>query len=361
MDAYDSGHNWVFRAESHEEMLAWYHDIEQLVNLPHMSVSQRQTFIASHATEERQSGSSSPGLDEDEADEVPYSQINSIEDHSPVSPQRPPPGGSFPSETQLNDAAMYGQHSRAPSDVTSDLQPPRISRDEDVAAVFAASDLERPATQDGSIGDEQEFTVAPGLGVAAGYTAAGYVGAKVLDHEKELHNGGVTHEVASPHDAAQVYAGTVPLTDHVDHNIPDGHPTPFHTNESGGSTAPQPHISGPTSPDQAGIAFAGLAGGVAGAAVGSAISSGHQPSSDQVAPLAIETRPPKDKDVLPAELNGPTSTTLAPPTNTIRRSKSKKEIVEEVIADSAGNHPERGVMPGFWPATPAQEKDGLFT
>ena len=92
----DSRHNWVFRAETHEEMLAWYQDIEQLVQLPNMSLSQRQTFIASHAPEDtgdhqRQSGSSSPGLDEDEADEVPYSQSHSIEEPSQRSPQRPAP------------------------------------------------------------------------------------------------------------------------------------------------------------------------------------------------------------------------------------------------------------------------------
>ena len=93
-------------------MLAWYHDTEQLMQLPHMSLSQRETFIASHATEDvldrqRHSGSSSPGLDEDEADEVPYSRINSIEETTPRSPIRPPPGGSFPSETHLDAAAMY--------------------------------------------------------------------------------------------------------------------------------------------------------------------------------------------------------------------------------------------------------------
>src|SRR5947207_10561688 len=101
-------------------MFAWYNDIEQLVQLPRMSLSQRQTFIASHAPEDvldrqRLSGSPSPGLDEDEADEVPYSQVNSIEETTRQSPLPPPPGGSFPSETKLNALDMYvgrRRHSR---------------------------------------------------------------------------------------------------------------------------------------------------------------------------------------------------------------------------------------------------------
>src|SRR5271170_5217082 len=157
-------------------MLAWYHDIEQLVQLPHMSLSQRQTFIASHAPEDlhRQSGSTSPGLDEDEADEVPYSQINSIEETTPQSPLRPPPGGSFPSETRLDDAAMYGRHSRAASDVTSELHPARMSREEDVGAVFGTHELDRPHTggTEGSIGDDGDFSAAA-MGVGIGAAVAG--------------------------------------------------------------------------------------------------------------------------------------------------------------------------------------------
>ena len=148
-------------------MLAWYHDIEQLVQLPHMSTSQRQNFIARHALDlldrQRRSGASSPGLDEDEADEVPYSQTNSSEEATPQSPIRPPPGGSFPSGTRLDDVSLYNRHSRAESDVTSEFQPLRSSRGEDIGEAFRLNDLDRPFTRGteksvGSIHDDQEFS-----------------------------------------------------------------------------------------------------------------------------------------------------------------------------------------------------------
>src|SRR5579859_2809191 len=212
-------------------MLAWYHDIEQLVQLPHMSLSQRQTFIASHTPDElldrqRQSGSSSPGLDEDEADEVPFSQVNSVDDTaSPSSPQRPQPGGSFPSETRLDDAAMYDTHSRTASDVTSEIHPARLSNEGDVAAVFGEkgdreSELERPYTghSAGSIGDDRDFsTAAMGAGVGAAAAGAAMLAARKNTDETEGtktqdQEYGEGKRVAAPHEAAAYYAGTAALT-----------------------------------------------------------------------------------------------------------------------------------------------------
>jgi hypothetical protein len=370
----------VFRAETHDEMLAWYHDIEQLVQLPHMSLSQRQTFIASHAPEDvldrqRQSGSSSPGLDEDEADEVPYSQINSIEEATPQSPLRPPPGGSFPSETKLDDVAMYGRHSPVGSDVTSELQPARISRDEDVAAVFGAHDLERPMTggtgvSQGSIGDDKDFSTgaAAAIGVGAGVGAAALAGGAVAarkhrgdeeDTDQELEHGDMSNTVAGPHEAAGYYAGTTKeYSDPKDAGISNWIGSQQTDKGTGGAVGE--------------AALGGFLGGMGGAAVVSAYQKDTDDKKDveQLDPTnstgtGIETKPPVDKDVVPAALNGtPTtaSTLGTPPTNTIRRSKSKKEIVEETIAQSPGNHPERGVTPGTWPETPAQEldQDGMF-
>jgi len=372
-----SGHNWVFRAETHEEMLAWYHDIEQLVQLLHMSLSQRQTFIASHAPEDaldrqRQSGSSSPGLDEDEADEVPYSQINSIEEATPQSPLRPPPGGSFPSETKLDDVAMYGRHSPVGSDVTSELQPARISRDEDVAAVFGAHELERPMTggtgvSQGSIGDDKDFSAgaAAAVGVGAGVGAVALAGGAVAarkhrgdeeDTDQELEHGDMSNTVAGPHEAAGYYAGTTKeYSDPKESNWIGSQQT---EKGAGGAVGE--------------AALGGFLGGMGGAAVVSAYQKDADDKKDveQLDPTnstgdGIETKPPVDKDVVPAALNGPTTTAFTlgtPPTNTIRRSKSKKEIVEETIAQSPGNQPYRGVTPGGWPETPAQEldQDGMF-
>lgn len=453
-----SRHNWVFRAETHEEMLAWYHDIEQLVQLPNMSLSQRQTFIASHAPEDtgdhqRQSGSSSPGLDEDEADEVPYSQSHSIEEPSPQSPQRPAPGGSFPSETRLEDAAMYdsGRHSRAASDVTSEIHPTRLSRDEDVAAVFGPNhDLERPfsSTTDGSIGDDRDFSTAA-MGVEVGAATGGLIFANEhRDRQLDYNDPDITSkQTATPHEAAQYYAGTAHLTtqrndfsasqrqieplpaaafyttsrdssSHVDDLSAKQHQAEQSAEHYTSTTESQrqaertaEQYSNPSLPHQFSpvphtpdtriqdFALGGLAGGAGvGALAYSQRSKDPNPESETAEKQAaktgssstteiknpnlsaaqtgtgIETKQPTELDSLPAELNSTRYTgsqlgsgsapstssgngeALGPPTNTIRRTKSKKEIVEETIAESIGNHPERGMIPGFWPETPAEEK-----
>jgi hypothetical protein len=409
-------------------MLAWYHDIEQLVNLPHMSTAQRQTFIASHATEDldkqRQSGSSSPGLDEDEADAVPYSQVNSLDENSPRSPERPLPGGSFPSETKLDNVAMYSGHSPTTSDVTNE-HAPRLSREEDVAAVFGTHDLERPDTHQsaGSIGDDRAFSTAA-VGAVVGATAVG--GAMAARGRKDTDLEDADGKAADPHEAVGYYGestalgatalGATSMDHQVDHdkeldqkkdaiyasNDDDQPETNYagdgahegeinsisdvgysgkttsisdvgyqgesnYTNKQSGPgfSLPSNYAANGTS-GSAGLSDAALGAVAGGAGVAgiSALYSHHsqlEPNQSSQPPTSIETQPPVDKDVVPAALNGSTSPGLSPP-NTIRRSKSKKEIVEETLADSIGNHPERGILPGFWPDTPAQEitEDGAF-
>ena len=365
------GHNWVFRAESHAEMMQWYTDIEQLVNLPHMSSSQRETFLASHTPEEmldrrRASDSSSPGLDEDEDDQVPYSQINSIEDQgSPVSPQRPAPGGSFPSETQLGDVAMYDYHSRASSEVNA----ARMS--------IEGHDLARPVTGDtsgGSIGDDAAFTTAA---MAGGLTGGAVLAtSKHKDEEKMVVEGKpmTAEETAGPHDAIAHFAGAATTPDQIFEH------TPQHENLV--SQPSTKHISSPTININSGhpganIALGGLAGGAAAAATGAAFShhshddeppkleqatdSAATTATDDVTP-GIDTKPPVDKRIVPTELNrtiASSSPTLTPPSN-IRRSKSRKEIVEDAILSSPGNNPEWKITPGSWPETPTAEKGGVF-
>ena len=90
------GHNWVFRAESYDTMMAWYEDIR---NLTEKSSAERNAFVRKHArsisgTSERATVSSD-GLDEDEADAVPYSaDTHSLANRSlsEPRPQRPQPG-----------------------------------------------------------------------------------------------------------------------------------------------------------------------------------------------------------------------------------------------------------------------------
>ena len=91
------GHSWVFRAESHETMLAWYQDIQALTE---KTGEERVAFLRRHArsvsgNSDRRRSFSSDGLEEDEADQVPYSaDAASLSEQNPIEarPQRPQPG-----------------------------------------------------------------------------------------------------------------------------------------------------------------------------------------------------------------------------------------------------------------------------
>ncbi|WEW60587.1 phosphatidylinositol 4,5-bisphosphate-binding protein [Emydomyces testavorans] len=102
------GHAWVFRAESHDTMLAWYEDIK---NLTEKTGEARNAFVRKHvrsfsgASYRAASISSDGVLDEDEADATPYSadQMLPTRGASLDEPRwRSPPGGRFPSEVQVN-------------------------------------------------------------------------------------------------------------------------------------------------------------------------------------------------------------------------------------------------------------------
>ena len=69
------GHSWVFRAESHDTMMAWYDDIRSLTE---KSGEEKRAFMRRHARSHSLGSHMAPsvssdGLDEDEADKVPYS------------------------------------------------------------------------------------------------------------------------------------------------------------------------------------------------------------------------------------------------------------------------------------------------
>lgn len=124
------GHAWVFRAESHETMLAWYEDIK---NLTEKTGEARNAFVRKHArsmsgASYRAASISSDGvMDEDEADETPYSAENTLrnqshltEDGQPQSrsqSQRPQSGGRFPSDVHINH--LNQQHPLSPSSGTN--------------------------------------------------------------------------------------------------------------------------------------------------------------------------------------------------------------------------------------------------
>ena len=118
------GHSWVFRAESYETMMAWFEDIK---NLTEKTGAERKAFIRQHARSvsagSQKAGSiSSEGMEEDEADKVPYSATASQVE--PATPQqekraeRPNPGGRFPSALNINRDSQVPVSPSSPS--TSD-------------------------------------------------------------------------------------------------------------------------------------------------------------------------------------------------------------------------------------------------
>ena len=123
------GHAWVFRAESYDTMLAWFSDIKSLTE---KTGAERTEFIRrSHArsvsagSHKAGSISSDGGLDEDEADEVPYSATASQAEIPPQAeklPQRPNPGGRFPSALQTNRDSQVPVSSSSPSSSTGDRE-----------------------------------------------------------------------------------------------------------------------------------------------------------------------------------------------------------------------------------------------
>ena len=89
------GHNWVFRAETYDTMQAWYEDIRVLTET---SGEQRNAYVRKHARSfsgtSDKATISSDGMDEDEADQVPYS-ADAASLSSPIhepKPIRPHPG-----------------------------------------------------------------------------------------------------------------------------------------------------------------------------------------------------------------------------------------------------------------------------
>ncbi|KAI1105439.1 hypothetical protein F4804DRAFT_341182 [Jackrogersella minutella] len=114
------GHTWVFRAESHDTMMAWYEDIKALTE---KSPEELSNFVKGHIrtiSRSSQRTTSSDGMIDDE-DEEPFTVDPAVA--SPGSRQdslqnRPEPGGRFPSDLMVN--AQRGlQVPRSPSSAGS--------------------------------------------------------------------------------------------------------------------------------------------------------------------------------------------------------------------------------------------------
>ncbi|OCK86208.1 hypothetical protein K432DRAFT_388029 [Lepidopterella palustris CBS 459.81] len=140
------GHSWVFRAESYDTMLAWFEDIK---NLTEKSGEERNAFVRRHTRSVSQgsqrSVSSDGGMDEDEADEVPFSVNQSIisEAARDEPPDRPSPGGRFPSDVQVN---RHLQAPLSPSSGSSDIDHDLTSASGGLQGSYLGSDYQEHET-----------------------------------------------------------------------------------------------------------------------------------------------------------------------------------------------------------------------
>lgn len=98
------GHTWVFRAESHDTMMAWYEDIQALTDKSPEEVSD---FVRGHVRSLSRNSvrsTSSDGAVDDEDDEQPFAPNAAMVTSGPRETQhqnRPEPGGRFPSDLEV--------------------------------------------------------------------------------------------------------------------------------------------------------------------------------------------------------------------------------------------------------------------
>ncbi|KAG6006093.1 hypothetical protein E4U21_007390 [Claviceps maximensis] len=117
------GHTWVFRAESHDTMMAWYEDIKALTE---KSPEERFQFVRTQSRSlsrsSRQSTSSDGIVDEDDEEPFAANQMDiNPEPREEMVSRRPQPGGRFPSDIQVNTQRGL-QAPRSPSSVSSGQQ-----------------------------------------------------------------------------------------------------------------------------------------------------------------------------------------------------------------------------------------------
>ena len=164
------GHNWTLRAETHDTMMAWYNDIKELTEKKGEARNeyvrrQHARSVSGHSLKAGSIGaaSSNDGIEDDEADKVPYSSEQSVRGPSVAEgagagvagralgigatrqmednrseagwrpPQRPSPGGRFPSDVNVA-RGLQAPHSPSSGEV-SDV------READHDTMMAAANL----------------------------------------------------------------------------------------------------------------------------------------------------------------------------------------------------------------------------
>ncbi|KAL1881367.1 hypothetical protein VTK73DRAFT_4374 [Phialemonium thermophilum] len=130
------GHTWVFRAESHDTMMAWYEDIKALTE---KSPQELSSFVRGHSRSFSRSSQRSYSSDGvvDEEDEEPFAAVASVDKQQTAqqstTPRRTEPGGRFPSDLRVN-ADRGLQAPMSPSSISSDYND---NQDRNVIAAAA--------------------------------------------------------------------------------------------------------------------------------------------------------------------------------------------------------------------------------
>lgn len=208
--------------------------------------------------------------------------------------------------------------------------------------------------------DDRNFSAAPvGTGLGAALAGGTILATNELKKETNIDKQRVNQAttVAEPHEATGFYVDTMPDQSDAALSQGDSQPTTKSIGPSKDTFSTEPNVSSGKETQFSDIAAVGE---VSVDPLGY-LDSEQPPATSQ----GLEPNLPVDNDIPLTELNGYqnlSSASLQIPQKTLQRSKSKKEIVEEAIADSIGNNPQRGLVPGFWPETPVYEKskDTLF-
>jgi len=179
------GHTWVFRAESHDTMMAWYEDIKALTE---KSPEERNNFVRGHVrslstSSHRSSMSSDGGVDDDE--DPPFAAATAstgLQQARPEPAIRRPSGGRFPSDLEVN--AQRGlQVPLSPLSVSSSLQEnsdgrispsPAPRGDSTEHTHYGAPEINGGSVAMPRTGQGQEFDIATSrAGLPGGYGQAG--------------------------------------------------------------------------------------------------------------------------------------------------------------------------------------------
>ncbi|UJO23368.1 Phosphatidylinositol 4,5-bisphosphate-binding protein SLM1 [Fulvia fulva] len=291
------GHNWVFRAESYDTMMAWFEDIRILTE---KTGEERAVFVRKHArsvsgTSDRGTVSSD-GMDEDEADQVPYSaDAASLAEQNPVQqrPTRPQSGGRFPSDLMLRKTGTMS--STADGNDDSD-------DDDDAAAIAAAGVIGGSAVHD--YGDKDPYHM-PGVRSTSNYTdnTAGTGGGSYIEdvpaaYQQEYPQPPLPQQTVPAQQPTQQTAPVQTQTYALPTNAqqPVNQQQPFPVNEPADSTAANPSLAQPVRYNSAyGDWMVPAAAGVAGAgagALGVETYSRHQ--KDATVPEILEKFPEFD-------------------------------------------------------------------